>query len=66
MDIKHLDITVEFTNADGNAFNLLGLVRRGLADGGVEASEVAAFLAEATSGDYDHLLQTCAKWVEVT
>lgn len=65
MDIKYPDITVEFTNA-GNAFNLLGLVRRGLADGGVEASEVAAFLSEATAGDYDHLLQTCAKWVEVT
>ena len=33
---------------------------------GVDPSEVAAFLDEATSADYDHLLQTVMKWVEVT
>jgi hypothetical protein len=32
----------------------------------VGAAERAAFQAEATSGDYDHLLQTCMKWVDVS
>jgi hypothetical protein len=27
--------------------------------------EIAQFQDEAMSGDYDHLLQTCLKWVEV-
>ena len=67
MDIRYPDITVKLTDTDGNAFTpCSALVRRGLADGGVEPSEVSAFLAEATSGDYDHLLQTCAEWVELT
>ena len=66
MDIKYPDVTVEFTGADGNAFNLLAIVRRALLDHGVEASEVAAFLLDATASDYDHLLITCYQWVEVT
>ena len=65
MDIKYPDITVEYTNADGNAFALLRLVRRALLDHGVEASEVSAFLFEATAYGYDNLLVTCARWVDV-
>ena len=50
---------------DGNAFHILGLVRRGLVRAGVPADKQKEFMDEATSGDYDHLLQTCMKWVEV-
>ena len=66
MDIKYPDVTVEFTGADGNAFNLLAIVRRALLDHGVEKVEVSEFLLDATAGDYDHLLITCYQWVEVT
>jgi len=31
---------------------------------GVPKAEVLAFYTEATSGDYDHLLQTCIRWVD--
>jgi hypothetical protein len=31
----------------------------------VDADELAAFTTEATSGDYDHLLQTVMRWVDV-
>jgi hypothetical protein len=31
---------------------------------GVPQEEVDAFFAEATSGDYDHLLQTTMAWVD--
>ena len=33
---------------------------------GVPRQEVDAFMAEATFGDYDQLLQTCKRWVDVT
>jgi hypothetical protein len=49
---------------DGNAFNILGRARRALRLAG-RGDEWAAFEAEATSGNYDHLLATAMKWFEV-
>jgi hypothetical protein len=46
---------------DGNAFAIIGAGRRELEKLG-RGDEVAAFTAEMTSGDYDHLLQTMIKW----
>ena len=46
---------------DGNAFAIIGAGRRELEKLG-RGDEVAAFTAEMTSGDYDHLLQTMMKW----
>ena len=60
------DIKVNLSGEDGNALNILGRVRRALRREGVNSEELDKFYAEATSGDYDHLLQTCMKWVEVT
>ena len=62
---KYPEITVQLLGRDGNAFSVLGAVRRALRENGVSPSEIAAFLNEATSGDYDALLRTCMKWVEV-
>lgn len=64
--VRYPEIEVELTGTDGNAFAVLGKVQRALKKGGVQQEEVAEFYAEATSGDYDHLLQTCMSWVEVT
>jgi hypothetical protein len=49
---------------DGNAFNILGKARRALRLAG-RGDEWAAFVAEATSGDYDHLLATVMRWFRV-
>lgn len=62
---KYPGIEVQLSGEDGNAFAILGHVRRELRRGGVPAVEVAEFTKEATAGDYDHLLQTCMRWVEV-
>jgi len=62
---KYPDITVQLTGEDGNAFLILGKVRKALRRAGVPSEERDAFTTEATSGDYDHLLQTCMKWVNV-
>lgn len=49
---------------DGNAFNILGEARRALRLAG-RGDEWAAFEADATSGDYDHLLATLMRWFKV-
>jgi len=61
---KH-DIKVKLIGEDGNAFHILGKVMRKLRNAGLSDEEVNAYYAEATSGDYDHLLATTAKWVKI-
>ncbi len=63
-DVRHPEVVVRLTGGDGNAFAVLGAVRRALREAG-HADEAAAFVAEATSGDYHHLLRTCMRWVTV-
>lgn len=65
MDTKYPDVRVKLTGKDGNAFNLMALVCRGLAKAGVPREEQDLFRKEAMSGDYDNLLSTCMKWVDV-
>jgi len=62
---KYPDVTVELSGQDGNGMMVLALVLRGLRRAGVPAAELDAFAVEATSGNYDHLLQTAMAWVEV-
>ena len=59
------DVEVELTGHDGNAFAILGRVLAGLRKAKATEKDIKAFRVEATNGDYDHLLQTCMKWVEV-
>ena len=49
---------------DGNAFAVLGKARRALLLAG-RGDEWGAFEAEATCGNYDHLLATVMEWFEV-
>lgn len=58
------DAVVELTGKDGNAFLILGLVRREITRS--NRPELAdPFMLEAMEGDYDHLLQTCMRYVTV-
>lgn len=61
--IKHPEVVVKLVGESGNAFAILGAVKRALRREGVAEAEVDAFYKEATSGDYDNLLRTCAQWV---
>jgi hypothetical protein len=63
-EVRHPEVVVQLTGGDGNAFAVLGALRRALREAG-HADEVDEFFAEATSGDYDHLLRTCMRWVTV-
>ena len=58
------DVHVKLIGEDGNAFLIIGRVSKALRRGGY-GNLVDEFQKEATSGDYDHVLATCMKYVEV-
>ena len=57
-------VTVPLVGEDGNAHAILGRILNALRKAGYSQEARDAFLAEATSGDYDHLLRTAMDWVE--
>lgn len=73
-EVRHPDIHVKLTGMDSNAMALTGTVVEAIKDaaraGDITREErdasIAEFRAEAYSGDYDHLLQTCMRWVDVS
>ncbi len=58
-------MSVKLTGGDGNAMAVIGKVATALRRAG-HGAEVADFMNEALSGDYDHVLQTCMAWVDVS
>ena len=67
MDLNPLypNIEVNLVGEDGNAFAIIGKVRKALRRSGVDEEAVQAFTKEATSGDYDIVLRTVMKYVGV-
>jgi hypothetical protein len=61
---RYPDIQVQLSGEDGNAFAILGHTTRALRQAGLDQDEIDLYYAEATSGDYDHLLQTTMRWVD--
>jgi hypothetical protein len=55
---------VRLVGTDGNAFAIMGKVARALRQAG-KPELVKRYMDEATSGDYDHLLQVTMKYVDV-
>lgn len=60
------EIEVQLVGQDGNAFLIIGRVREALRSANVGSDEIQKFTDEATAGDYNHVLQTVMRWVEVT
>ena len=65
-EVRYPEIEVELVGGSGNAFAIIGAVNKALRRGGVSEEERDAFMEEATSGDYNHVLQTCMAWVAVS
>ena len=55
---------VKLSNEDGNAFAIMARIRKALREC-VQEDKVDDFLKEATSGDYDHLIETCFKYADI-
>lgn len=62
---KYPRARVRLVGEDGNAFAIIGRARRALQHAGADPGDVATFIREATAGDYDQLLGTVTRWVEV-
>jgi hypothetical protein len=61
---RYPDILVPLTGEDGNAFAILGRTAGALRAAELPQEEIDDYFAEATRGDYDHLLQTTMRWVD--
>jgi len=62
---KYPDIEVQLTNEDGNAMSIISRVMREMTRAGICGEERQFFFTQATSGNYDNVLQTCMEWVTV-
>ncbi len=58
------DATVQLTGEDGNAFFIIGRVSKAIKQSN-RPDLADAFRTEAMSGDYDNVLRSAMKYVEV-
>lgn len=65
-EVKYPNVKVQLSGEDGNAMMIIGRVRKALRRADVGDAELDKFSEEAMSGDYDHVLQTAMKWVDVS
>jgi len=61
---RYPDVHVPLVGHDGNAFSIIGRVRKALLKHGADKETVEQYIAEATSGDYDNLLYVTMCWVD--
>lgn len=57
--------TVTLIGEDGNAFSILGKVKKALKRAGYDKEYIDQYTYEATSGDYDHLLRITMNYVHI-
>jgi len=57
-------VKVRLVGEDGNAFFILGRVTKAMRRADYTQEEIDRYQREATSGNYDHLLQVTMAWVE--
>lgn len=62
---KYPEITVKLIGENSNAFNILSICLRTMRRAGLSQEECDKFQEEATSGDYQHLLNTCMEWFNI-
>jgi len=65
MTIPKYNVKVKLVGTDGNAFAIMGKVKRALRDAGATDEEVTQYLNDSQAGDYNNLLQVACKWVNV-
>ena len=59
------DIEVQLSGQDGNAWAIMASVKKALKQAGATKEDIDTYLSESMSGDYDNLLRTAMKYVEV-
>ncbi|MCV3425442.1 hypothetical protein L8W59_05390 [Campylobacter lari] len=64
MSIKYPNIKVKLIGEDGNAFSILARVDSALKKAKIDKDIRDEFFKEATSKDYNHLLNVVSSWVK--
>jgi hypothetical protein len=64
MTPKFPRIHVDLVGEDGNAMAILGRVVKAMKRAGCTPMEISEYHTEATSGNYDHLLDVTMRWVD--
>ena len=59
-------VRVDLTGPDGNAFAILRKAFAALQAAGAPQADLDAYRKEATSGDYERLLEVTRRWVDFT
>ena len=57
--------TVKLIGQDGNAFSIMGRVKKALMQAGADKEYVDKYLKESTVGDYSYLLTVSMEYVDV-
>ena len=57
--------TVKLTGHDGNAYSIMGRVKKALMRTGADKEYIDGYLEDATAGDYDNLLAVTMRYVDV-
>ena len=65
MKAPPLKPTIQLIGQDGNAFAIMGNIKRALKRAGADKEYIDEYLKEATSGDYNHLLTVSMKYVNI-
>jgi hypothetical protein len=65
-DVLYPNVKVKLVGSDGNAFSIMGKVSAALRRHGVPKEEIDRYTTESMSGDYNHLLRTAMRWVDVS
>jgi hypothetical protein len=64
--MKYPHVHVQLTGGSSNAFTVMGAATKAMRRAGVSQKDIDAYRAEATAGDYDHLLAVTMDWVNVS
>lgn len=64
-EVKYPNVKVKLVGQDGNAFAILGRTQRAMKAAGLTSEQIDEFMNEAKSKDYDNLLATVMKYVDV-
>jgi len=65
MTLSYEKPKVKLIGNDGNAFFILGQVKKAMKKAGASEDELVQYVQEATTGDYNHLLQVSMEYIDI-
>lgn len=65
MEALYPDVQVQLSGEDGNAFVIIARIGAALRRAKVPRDRIEEFHKEAMNGDYDNVLRTAMRWVDV-